>query len=125
MPADAGAAAAEALERARRFARIFVHLPRAAKDTTVGIAQKAAHIAERIAEEHADLVRKFALHAALQLFQRFFHRTVFIPEPRKECPDVRRKEILCKPRPVADIYEQPFLILAQKYERKPFPRKAA
>ena len=124
MPADAGAATAEPFECARRFARIFVHLPRAAKDTTVGIAQKAAHIAERITEEHADLVRKFALHAALQLFQRFLRRTVFIPEPRKERPDIRRKEILFQSRLMADIYEQPLLVLAQEHERKPFPCKA-
>ena len=125
MPADAGAAAAEPLERARRFAHIFVHLPRAAKDTAVGIAQKAAHVAERIAEEHADLVRKFALHAALQLFQRFLRRVVCISEPRKERPDVRRKQILFQPLFMADIHEQPLLILAQEYERKPLSRKAA
>ena len=68
MPADAGTATAEALERARRFAYIFIHLPHAAEDTTVRITQKAAHVTQRITEKYADLVRKFAAHAAFQLF---------------------------------------------------------
>ena len=86
MPADAGAAAAEPLERARRLIGVFIHLPRSAKNTTVGIAEKAAHIGERIAEEYADLVWKFAVHALFQLPQCLFRTSIFISEPRKERP---------------------------------------
>ena len=65
MAADARRTSFISLKRLCRLLRVRIHLPATAQNAAVWICNEPAHVRERIAEENADLMRKFAGHAPL------------------------------------------------------------